>query len=330
MFSPTARTLKRSPLDHFGLKRRNAAFTIGQMTIIPIKRQERQIIQAATIISMDAPTDQDKAFLARQLVQTTMPHSDPGNVPVWSRKNGNTTLSIQQGYGDDGEPYGHPYGTLPRLLMYWMTTEAIRTKSPKLVLGNSLASFMEELGLDSSRGGKRSDASRLKDQMTRLFEARISFTTEIEQDGQSGQERKRMQVATDTLLWWDQKNPRQQALWNSHVILDPRFYAAITANPVPVDLRALRAIKRSPLALDLYSLLTYQAFRASNTGKLKFMSWKVLQAALGTSYADSKDLKRAIKDSLHKIQAVYPGLVIGERDGGIDVLPDSLPAISPR
>ncbi|WP_250504696.1 replication protein RepA [Caballeronia sp. AZ7_KS35] len=295
-----------------------------------MKRQERQIIEASTIISMDGPTDQDKAFLARQLVQTTMPHSDPGNVPVWSRANGNVTLSIQQGYRDDGTPYGHPYGTLPRLLMYWMTTEAIRTKTPKLQLGDSLGEFMDELGLDASRGGKRSDAARLKDQMARLFEARISFTTQIEQDGLTGQERDRMQVAEKTLLWWDQKNPGQRTLWGSYVQLDPRFYEAITANPVPVDLRALRAIKRSPLALDLYSLLTYQAFRASKADRPRFMSWKQLQAALGTGYTDHTDLRKAVKGAMRNIEAVYPGLMIGERAGGIEVLPESLPAISPR
>lgn len=93
-----------------------------------LTRQQQQIIDAGTTIGLDRPTDQDKAFLARQLVQTTLPHADPGNVPVWSRSNGSLTLTIQQGYDDDGQPYGHPYGTIPRLLMYWMTTEALRTK----------------------------------------------------------------------------------------------------------------------------------------------------------------------------------------------------------
>jgi hypothetical protein len=36
-------------------------------------------------------------LLARQLVQT-LRHSDPGDIPVWSRQNGNLTLTIQQGY----------------------------------------------------------------------------------------------------------------------------------------------------------------------------------------------------------------------------------------
>ena len=132
------------------------------------------------------------------------------------------------------------------------------------------------------------------------------------------------------MLWWDQKNPAQRALWGSYVILDSRFCEAITANPVPVDLRALRAIKRSPLALDLYSLLTYQAFRASKAGKPRFMSWKQLQAALGTGYADSTDLRKAIRPTVARIEAVYPGLAVGRREGGLEVLPESTTAVSLR
>lgn len=293
-------------------------------------RQERQLMEANLLISQDAATDQDKAFLARQLVQTTLPHSDPGNVPVWSRSNGNLTLTIQQGYEDDGSPCGHPFGTIPRLLMYWMTTEALRTKSAKLELGDSLAVFLDELGLDGSRGGKRSDAHRLRDQMHRLFEARVSFTTRLEQNGQIGQERDRMQIAEKTVLWWDSKEPRQRALWGSYVVLDPRFCEAITANPVPVDLRALRAIKRSPLALDLYSLLTYQAFVAAKKGRARFMTWRQLQTALGTGYADYTNLRKAVKPALAKISAVYPGLEVSDREGGIEVLPHSLTAIEVR
>ena len=37
--------------------------------------------------------------------------------------------------------YGYPYGTIPRLLLFWMTTEATRTKSRRLELGNSLAAL---------------------------------------------------------------------------------------------------------------------------------------------------------------------------------------------
>lgn len=294
----------------------------------PMARQTAKIIQAATEIHQDAPRDQDKAFLARQLVQTTLPHADPGNVPVWSRTNGNITLLIQQGFKANGEGIGHPYGTIPRLLMYWMTTEAVRTKSPRLVLGDSLAAFMEDLGLDPRGGGARSDRARLEQQMRRLFAARISFEGSIVAEDMGAEVVEYMPIARRTVFWWNQKDPGQKTLWESYVELDSEFFRAITANPVPVDLRALRAIKRSPLALDLYSLLTYQAFRSSRSGRPVFMTWRQMQTALGTSYADHTDLKKAIKLALNKIAVVYPGLAIGNRDGGIEVLPESVPAIA--
>lgn len=296
----------------------------------PIGRQTAKLIQAATEIQMDGPADHDKAFLARQLVQTTLPHADPGAVPVWSRSNGNVTLLIQQGYKSNGEGIGHPYGTLPRLIMYWMTTEAVRTKNARLVLGDSLAAFMEELGLDSRSKGPRSDRVRLEQQMRRLFAARISFEGTLQADGAGAEMVEYMPIARRTVFWWSQKDPAQKALWESYVELDSEFFAAITANPVPVDLRALRALKRSPLALDLYSLLTYQAFRASKTGRPVYMTWRQMQTALGTNYASHTDLKKSIKLALAKIGAVYPGLEIGDRDGGIEVLPESTPAIASR
>jgi hypothetical protein len=211
-----------------------------------------------------------------------------------------------------------------------MTTEAIRTKTPRLVLGEALSEFMEGLGLDHRGKGPRSDRVRLEEQMRRLFAARISFESSVERDGQAAHVTEYMQVARRTVYWWSPKQPDQATLWQSYVELDPDFFNAITANPVPVDLRALRALKRSPLALDLYSLLTYQAFRAGKGGRPRFMSWKQLQVALGTGYADTANLRKAIKPALLKIQTVYPDLAIGERDGGIEVLPESLPAISTR
>ena len=46
-----------------------------------------------------------------------------------------------------------PYGNLPRLLMAWVSTEAVRTQSRELVMGRSLSEFMRSLGVYSSAGG---------------------------------------------------------------------------------------------------------------------------------------------------------------------------------
>jgi Plasmid encoded RepA protein len=51
--------------------------------------------------------------------------------------------------------------------------------------------------------------------------------------------------------------------------------------PVPVDMRALKALKRSPLALDLYAWLSYEAYRAHRNAKPRFVGWDKLHEQFG-------------------------------------------------
>ena len=57
-----------------------------------------------------------------------------------------------------------PYSTLTRLLLAWVCTEAVRTQSPELVLGDSLAEFMLKLDLYSTSGGTTGGRKRLRNQ----------------------------------------------------------------------------------------------------------------------------------------------------------------------
>jgi hypothetical protein len=82
-----------------------------------------------------------------------------------------------------------------------------------------------------------------------------------------------MRVAPKAMLWWDTSRTQQDNLWESWIELRGDFYAAITAGPVPVDLRALRALKRSPLALDLYAWLVHTAFPANRKKEARVVSW---------------------------------------------------------
>ncbi len=266
------------------------------------------------------PTEQDKAFLARQLVQVTLPHSSPGNVPIWKRKNGNLTLSIRSGWNHKKDkPIGYPFGSIPRLLLFWITTEALRTQSRKLELGASLASFMRDVGLDpSTGGGKRGDGKRLQSQMERLFRATISFEVTNEKSGTMGKRWLDMQVAPEGELWWDFKNPNQETLFGSWIELGDKFYDAIIAAPVPLDKRALRSLKRSPLALDLYAWATYKTFSLDQHKKAEqFIPWRSFMTQLGADYSNPMNFKRKAKLAFKKVRAVYPGLNIEDVEGGI-------------
>jgi hypothetical protein len=110
-------------------------------------------------------------------------------------------------------------------------------------------------------GGKRGDAYRLKQQMRKLFKATISFHENMQEPHRHGERWLDMQIAPMGELWWDPKQPEQGTLWGSWVELGEKFFQAITAAPVPVDTRVLRALKKSPLALDLYAWATWRVFK---------------------------------------------------------------------
>lgn len=296
-----------------------------------IKQSHVQIIETGLTIRESGAKDTDAAYIARQFVQATLPHSDP-KANTWSRKNGNFALGIQGGFDAlTGKEYGLPYGVIPRLLLFWITTEAIRTKSRRLELGNSLAAFMRDVGLDpNTGGGKRGDAARLHEQMQRLFNARITFTQELEHGSEKGRAWRNMEVTSDAVLWWDTAKPLQGTLWNSWVELGEKLFEAIIAAPVPVDVRALKALKRSPLALDLYMLCCFEAYRVEKSGKVRFIPWRSLMEQLGAEYASetgARDFGVKARAALRKVQAVMPSLHLGDRKGGLCILPSSSPAI---
>jgi hypothetical protein len=165
--------------------------------------------------------DVERAYMARRLVLCTLPHSNPGDVPAWGRVNGNFAFAIQPSIDAfTHKSVGIPYGTIPRLLLYWVCTEAVQMKSPILELGDTLSDFMRELGLDPTHGGKNSPAYRLKDQASRLFSATITFQYKFPAtrlDTKIGHAQ----------LWWTPKHPDQAALWGSRLELTPEFFKAI-------------------------------------------------------------------------------------------------------
>ena len=288
----------------------------------PSKVLKKRIDAAVEIALNPEPDEYDKAFMARHLVQVTLPHSSPGNIPIWKRTNGNLTLSIRSGWDTKKDkPIGYPFGTVPRLLLFWITTETLRCKSRRIQLGDSLAGFMRDIGLNpATGGGSRGDARRLRNQMERLFRAIISFEYHYEDGKVEGHGWSDMQVAPKGELWWDLKQPTQRNLWESWIELSEDFYCILSA-PVPVDKRALRALKNSSLALDLYAWATYKTFAVSKKGSAQFIDWKSMQQQFGAGYSDTKNFKRKVKDTLQKVKGVYPHFKYEETTGGIKIYP---------
>lgn len=269
----------------------------------------------------DAEYAPEKAFISREMVQATLPHKNPGDVPAWSRVNGNYALTVQPGWDSwKNQSFGYPYGTIPRLLIFWLTTEALRTDNQRLEIGGSLAEFMRKLGLDSSRGGKRSDARRLRNQMERLFRARISFEYRDEKH-ESWYD---LQIAPRGMMWWHHDLAEQPTLWENWVELSDEFFRAVTAHPVPVDMNALQHLKGSALALDLYAWLTHEAFRSNTRKKSRRVAWRSLHEQFGADYNDLRNFSRKAMEALGKIRVVFPGLEVETFKGGLTIKPGEL------
>ena len=90
--------------------------------------------------------DPEMGFMARMMALCSLPRTNPGNQLQYKRVNGPYKLVMIAGADNN-----LPYGTLPRLLMAWVCTEAVRTQSRELVLGSSLSEFHAKAGFTHQR-----------------------------------------------------------------------------------------------------------------------------------------------------------------------------------
>ena len=261
------------------------------------KKNLNSLIEQALAIEVEQAKEAGAlGFMARALTQATMPHSKvPGN--EFTRSNGAFILNMMA-----PSRVGLPYGSYPRLLMAWLTTEAMRTKERKLNLGHSLSEFMRELDLIPT-GGRWGTIPRLKDQSERLFSTAISCYYQND----STHAHEGFMLTDKYSLWWNPRNPDQDVLWRSTVTLSERFFNEVTTSAVPIDMRALKALKQSPLALDIYCWLTH---RMSYLSKKTEIPWPALQVQFGSGYATDaqgvRDFKKAFLRQFKKVDMVYP------------------------
>jgi hypothetical protein len=274
-----------------------------------LSRIGRLISVASEILDSDVEPG-SLAFMGQALVQTTLPHSDPG-VPYFERSSGAVSLSIIA-----NPKLGLPFGTVPRLLLAWICTEAVRTKSPLLSLGRSQNEFLRKLGMRTD--GR--DCQRLKSQSLKLFSSMLSITYQC--DGRFGL--KNMPIADEAFVLWDPHHPDDRMLWESTLRLSGPFFRNVTESPVPIDMRALRALSKSPLAMDIYSWLVYRIFllRVKNRAGV-VIPWASLKLQFGSDYGDSPrgllDFKKRFLSRMKEVQLFYPEANVGQHENGLFV-----------
>jgi hypothetical protein len=150
----------------------------------------------------------------------------------------------------------------------------------------------------------------------RLFSTTIRCSHSDEDEGHSAGVG--YTIAHKHQLWWSPRDPEQRPLWNSMVVLSVGFYYELVAHAVPIDLRALKALKGSPLALDIYSWLTY---RMSYLRKPCLIPWEALQTQFGADYGRPRDFKRKFLAHQVDVLHVYPTACLSDQAPGLLLRP---------
>ncbi|KVU51290.1 hypothetical protein WK69_06455 [Burkholderia ubonensis] len=266
----------------------------------PMRRIDRALIEEAIQIEQEEALRAGAVgYMARTLAQVTLPHSNP-NTLYYERTSGKLTLAVR-----GHKAYGVPFGSIPRVLLAWICTEAVITKDPALQLGRSAKEFAGKLQMHYN--GR--DLARLKTQCLALARAVISVDAADKLSSSLAFED--IKLAKRGFVFWSDKDHHQQSLWESTLILTDDFYEAVTTRPVPIDMRVFHALSKSPLAMDIYTWLTYRMFVLRVSGRREaLIPWLGLKAQFGSRYADDaqglRDFKKNFLTQLSKVLLFYP------------------------
>lgn len=280
--------------------------------------RQRLLLDAGQAIGSE-PTERI-GFLHSVLCQAGLPRRRT-EARAFERRSGHMSTLLEAGKLFDGESFVDqplPYGVIPRLIMVHLSTEAVRTQQRSIEVGESVRRFLQTLGVSTS-GGKRGGYTALRRQLHALAACRMTL----------GMQAHGRAITVDTrpiqrFEAWVSHERANRTLWPGVLELSEGFFSTLTQHAVPLDSRALAALRHSSLALDLYAWLAHRLYRVRAVGGVK-LSWWNLYEQFGQEYGCSRDFKREARRALRQVLAVYPGARVGEVIGGIVLYPSMPP-----
>ncbi|WP_395792488.1 replication protein RepA [Aquimonas sp.] len=271
----------------------------------------RRSTELANIWTTSARESGSLAYMARVLAQATLPHSEPNGL-TYSRTNGNLTLVVTT-TSDAG---GLPYGSLPRLLLAWITSEVVRTGSREISLGRNVSEFMrDKLGM-AMTGGKNGTITRLREQLHRLTHATFKV---IYRDAEVHAVSKGWDPIEESATWWQpHANTRQQELFESRLLLGQKFFDEIQKSAVPLDWRVLKHLQKSPLRIDIAIWLPYRLHCLQAD---VVIPWQALAMQFGAEYKEPRQFKAAFLRALGDVLRLYERARVDVCDTGLRLRP---------
>jgi hypothetical protein len=281
---------------------------------------DRAVVEAAALYGADE--DAGLGFVFSGWAQCALPHRRLAADARWEIASERVRLVVEPGLrpapgNGPMEHVGVPYGSVARLILLYLQTEALRTNNREVELGRSLREWLERIG--TSVGGTAARAVR--DQAERISRCRLTF--HIQGSGRVGLVN---QSIVDRALFFEQEEGRQGRLSLETAKLSEGFFDQLKKHPVPIEEAGVRALANNSAALDAYLWLAYRLHVLTAD---KLITWKALKAQFGTSYRELFHFKPRFAQAVRLAMAVYPGANVEIVDAGV-VLKPSRPPVAPR
>lgn len=276
------------------------------------------------IYTTDAQTADALAFLPKAMVQSALPYrravDENGNPKtIFHRRTPNLDFTIATHRPD----IGIPCGPIPRILIALLTDVAKRYKTRYIDLGESISALLTQCGMQVT-GGRNGSITRLRTQLDALRYSSILIDWKKKIISHNNELLGTLQrdalfpIIDEAVIWESKSNTALIPPSKYYLKLSEYFYNEIVTSSVPIDLRALFALQRSPLAMDLYCFFTY---RVSYLTRPLNLSWEMLQSQFGVDYIRTADFRRRLEVALKKVLTVYPTLRVDVGQNGIIVHP---------
>ena len=234
------------------------------------------------------PAD-DHAPIIRQDGQYTLvitPRATVQNV------NGQQTLQV----------LGVPYGSLPRLVLIHIMTEAVRTKSRHVVLGTSFTDWMRRMGFKTVSYGPRGSATLIREQLDRL----LACEWMIRWDNEAVNGTKEFGIKEIKLTNEYVGTNGKGGSFQREIYLTEGFFEHLRKHAVPLNEHAIRQLRDLATALDLYTWLAYRLPRI-NPKRPATLSWQQLAVHFGNEGTNIRKFRQTVRDAWQRhVSAVYP------------------------
>lgn len=279
---------------------------------------DRPEVEAAVAYMSDE--DSGIGFLYSGWCQTALPHRRLPDADGWQLQSERTTLIVEPGMrpGPAGKPVpvGVPYGSRARLILIFLQSEAIKSRSRDIELGGSLRAWLERLGIP--QGG--SSIAAVREQAERLSLCRLTFR--VQSGGATGLLN---QSIVDTALFLEEPEdgrPGRRPQFTDRVTLSAGFYEQLQKHPVPLEESAIKAISNNSQALDAYAWLAY---RLHSLKAPKHITWRALMTQFGVGFSRLDNFRMRFLPNLKLTLAVYPEAHVELSDKGIVLHPSRPP-----